>query len=52
MTDGIWVWPGELPYYVKKYHIQLEPEFIKTMQKNEWTVTVSSQIDFDDVEIC
>lgn len=19
-TDGIWVWPGDLPYYVKKYH--------------------------------
>lgn len=51
MTDGTWVWPGDLAYYVKKYHIQLEAEFIKTMQKNKWTVIDSSQIDFDDIEI-
>lgn len=51
MTDGTWLWPGDLPYYVKKYHITLEPEFIKTMQKNKWAVIDSSQIDFDNIEI-
>lgn len=38
LTDGTWLWPGDLPYYVKKYHIILEPEFIETMKKNEWVV--------------
>lgn len=50
-TDGTWLWPGDLPYYVKKYHIILDPQFIKTMRKNEWRIIDSSQIDFDDIEV-
>lgn len=51
LTDGTWLWPGDLSYYVKKYHIVLEPEFIKTMRQNEWKVIDPSQIDFDNVEL-
>lgn len=50
LTDGEWLWPGDLAYYVKNYHLQLDREFIKTMKNNNWHV---SNIDYDELEnIC
>lgn len=51
LTDGVWLWPGELSYYVEKYHILLDAEFIKAMQKNKWRVIDSFRVDFDNIEI-
>jgi len=50
-TDGVWVWPGDLEYYVKKYHIKLKEEFINTMIRNSWVIINESEINFDDIEI-
>ncbi len=50
LTDGEWLWPGDLAYYVKNYHLQLDREFIKTMKNNNWHI---SNIDYDELEnIC
>ena len=35
-TDGIWLWPDDLSYYVKKYNIALPDDFINTMKVNKW----------------
>lgn len=51
LTDGIWLWPGDLSYYLKRYHVVLGTEFIKHMQENKWTISDSSKIDLDDIEI-
>ncbi|MET7480947.1 hypothetical protein ABZT17_42390 [Streptomyces sp. NPDC005648] len=37
-TDGVWVWPDSLAYYVRKYHVQLPVEFLSRMESNDWTV--------------
>jgi len=37
-TDGVWLWPGDLSYYVRNYKLKLPDEFIKTMIKNDWKV--------------
>lgn len=28
LTDGIWIWPSDLIYYVKTYHVKLDKEFV------------------------
>ncbi|WPB75926.1 hypothetical protein KYC5002_43925 [Archangium violaceum] len=37
-TDGEWAWPGDLAYYVGKYHVRLPAEFVMHMQANGWRV--------------
>ena len=33
-TDGIWLWPGDLVYYVENYNLKLPDDFVGTMRKN------------------
>lgn len=33
ITDGIWVWPDGLVYYVKHYHSKLNSEFVSHVGK-------------------
>lgn len=35
-TDGRWLWPDDLSYYVRKYNIALPKAFLDTMHDNEW----------------
>jgi len=35
-TDGTWVWPRDLSYYVGRYHVQLPAEFVDHMQRHGW----------------
>ena len=46
-TDGEWIWPGDLAYYVRNYRLKLPEEFVKTMEKNLWKIPVT----FDDLEV-
>ncbi|MBD5134853.1 MAG: hypothetical protein HDT39_02660 [Lachnospiraceae bacterium] len=50
-TDGIWVWSGDLAYYVKRYHLKLDEEFIETMRCNNWHIKEDLKIDYDDLQI-
>ena len=51
-TDGIWFWPGDLAYYVKNYGLKLPDEFVSTMEKSGWDVSVSpEELDCDDIEV-
>jgi hypothetical protein len=43
LTDGVWLWPGELAYYVTEYHIELPSEFVADMRQNGWVVPALSQ---------
>lgn len=38
MTDGVYSWPGDLGYYVHKYHVRLPTEFVAHMASNNWAV--------------
>lgn len=35
-TDGIWLWPDDLVYYVRKYNIALPDDFLNTMKASDW----------------
>lgn len=36
VTDGVWLWPRDLAYYVRNYHVELPPEFIAHMRGSGW----------------
>ncbi|MBR6404353.1 MAG: hypothetical protein IKS48_13305 [Eubacterium sp.] len=51
-TDGKWIWPGDLAYYVKNYHLELPQDFLDYMKEKNWTVDFSlDDMDFDSVMI-
>jgi hypothetical protein len=38
MTDGVWLWPAGLIYFVEKYNVRLPQEFIDHAARNHWRV--------------
>ena len=51
ITDGTWIWPADLVYYVENYDLQLDEEFIKHMAKQSWSVPEDLIIDEDDIDV-
>lgn len=45
LTDGAWVWPGDIAYYVENYNILLPDEFIENVIKNNGIIN-------NDIDIC
>lgn len=39
-TDGVWVWPFDLSYYVRTYNVLLPVEFIERAAEFDWTPPV------------
>lgn len=35
-TDGVWMWPSDLSYYVAKYHVALPDEFVELARQRQW----------------
>ncbi|MCR5627408.1 MAG: hypothetical protein K6F99_08820 [Lachnospiraceae bacterium] len=51
-TDGIWLWPGDLAYYVKNYNLKLPDEFISTMKDNDWQISKTiDDMNYDEIVI-
>ncbi|HEV3258231.1 MAG TPA: hypothetical protein VG013_15215 [Gemmataceae bacterium] len=48
LTDGIWVWPGALLYYVAIYHIQLPERFLRDAESHQWRIDPST-IDLEEL---
>ena len=38
LTDGVWAWPDDLPYYIRHYHVALPEDFVSQMRANHWHV--------------
>ena len=36
-TDGEWIWPTDLIYYVAEYHVELPSEWVARMASLGWT---------------
>jgi hypothetical protein len=36
-TDGAWIWPGDLGYYVRNYHADINAEFLEHARSNNYT---------------
>lgn len=50
LTDGHYIWPGDLAYYVKEYALGIDENFIANMRNNNWTIPIKLEdIDFDNL---
>lgn len=36
MTDGVWLWPGELGHHVRAYNLRLPAEFVAHARERRW----------------
>ena len=41
-TDGLWIWRKDLPYYVRRYHLELDAEFLNQAAGNGYLVPRNS----------
>lgn len=52
LTDGKWIWPADLVYYVNNYNLELPEDFINTMEMNNWQIPISEKdIDITEIEV-
>lgn len=49
LTDGTWIWPSALVYYLKTYHVVLPEEFLMHMESNNWLVPELDDSELDDI---
>lgn len=35
-TDGRWMWPSDLSYYVENYDVAVPEEFLASLRQNNW----------------
>jgi hypothetical protein len=38
LTDGAWYWYAVLIYYVKEYHVAVDPDFIQHAKNMRWAI--------------
>jgi hypothetical protein len=48
LTDGDWLWPSVLLYYVFQYHLQIDADFIDHARANQWIIK-SEKIDIGNL---
>ena len=46
LTDGLWIWPLDLAYYVEHYHARLPEEFIDRMRSLHWAPPTGNDLLF------
>jgi hypothetical protein len=51
LTDGVWAWPDDLSYYVKKYHILLPVEFTDHARRNSFIIPHEDSVNISDLEL-
>ena len=48
-TDGEWVWPDDLSYYVRRYHVALPPNFVQRVRDLNYLPPTFSDEQLDDL---
>src|SRR5665213_1855548 len=49
-TDGAYLWPSELPYYVRKYHLKLPPDFLERIASLNWRPPAKTAINWENMD--
>ena len=50
LTDGVWIWPSDLVYYIQEYHVSLDNDFISHMCESNWMCITMNTIDLEKLE--
>jgi hypothetical protein len=48
-TDGLFLWPLELAYYVRKYHVRLPSAFLERMASRDWQPPSKTEINWESL---
>jgi hypothetical protein len=48
-TDGRYIWPAELSYYVRRYHVRVPQSFVDRMASLDWRPPSESEIDWQAI---
>ena len=51
LTDGVWIWPRTLIYYIEKYHCRLPEEFLIYLRSQNWRFPERDTINGDALEL-
>ncbi len=43
LTDGVWVWPSDLSYYLQNYSTKLPQDFLLHVESNNWEIPLLSE---------
>lgn len=50
LTDGHWYWHGFHLYYLKNYHLRLDPRFIAHAAANDWKID-HERVDLSSIDL-
>ncbi|MFK0189460.1 hypothetical protein [Kitasatospora sp. NPDC090308] len=50
LTDGSWIWPSNLAYYVETYHVALPADFLNHMESHGWDAPEVSDEELDAID--
>jgi hypothetical protein len=50
VTDGAWVWPRDLAYYLERYHVALPLQFVLQIELHNWAQPRLSPNDLVQIE--
>jgi hypothetical protein len=50
LTDGVWIWPAYLAYYVRRYHVRVPDDFVVHAASRGWNVPDLTDEDLLDAE--
>ena len=50
LTDGVWIWPDDLGYYIQRYKVELPVTFINFIRERNYSPPSESEIDFSIIE--
>lgn len=50
-TDGLWVWPEDLAYYVNKYNVELPDEFLDYIQSGARRPPTEDELNMTELEL-
>ena len=48
-SDGEWTWRSDLAYYVERYHVRLDPDFVVHLAARDWSPPAAVGITADDL---
>ncbi|WP_231493981.1 hypothetical protein [Nocardiopsis sp. CNT312] len=50
LTDGVWLWPSGLPFYVRRYNVRVPHDFISHAESSGWDPKVLAEEELDEID--
>lgn len=51
LTDGRWIWPADLAFYVEKYDVALPEQFLEDLRSRRWMPPKEGSCDMAEIQV-